>query len=296
MKTPFTPFILAVLFLSCGDKDPEFDATGTFEAEEVIISSEVSGTIEHLDIREGSPVEHGQLLGWIDSTQLHLRKKQLLAQVDALLSKRPQVATQLASFRVQLATAERELQRMQNLYEAEAATQKQVDDAAAQLAIIRRQMEAHRSSLDIASQGLISETLPLLAQVEQIEEQIRSCRIVNPVTGIILQRYSKVHELATPGKPLYKVADLTELELHSYVTGDQLSGIKLNQDVTVLVDSGHSEYKTYPGVITWVASEAQFTPKTIHTRDERADLVYAMKVRVKNDGLLRIGMYGEVKF
>lgn len=296
MKTQFASLLLAVLCLSCGEKDPAFDATGTFEADETIISAEVSGTIEQLHIQEGSQVQQGTLLGWIDSMQSHLRKKQLLAQIDAVLSKRPQIATQLASYRVQLETAERELRRIEKLYSAEAATKKQLDDAVAQVAIMRRQLEAHRSSLAISANGLTSETLPLRAQVEQIEEQIRSSRIVNPLTGIVLQQYAHVHELVTPGKPLYKIADLSRLELRSYVTGDQLSRIRLNQDVTVLADNGADGYRQYPGVITWIASKAEFTPKTIQTRQERADLVYAIKVRVKNDGLLKIGMYGAVQF
>lgn len=296
MKTLFTLLISAVVVSSCGENDQAFDASGTFEADEVLVSSEVSGTIEQLAIREGSAVEQGEMLGWIDSTQLHLRKKQMLAQIDAILSRRPHIATQLASYRVQLENAERELERVRNLHKAEAATQKQLDDAAAQVAFLRRQMEAHRSSLDISSQGLISETLPLSAQVEQIQEQIRSCRIVNPLKGVVLEQYAQPHELVTPGKPLYKVADLSELQLRGYVTGDQLSNIKLNQNVTVLADDGKAGYREYDGVITWIASKAEFTPKTIQTRDERANLVYAMKVRVKNDGLLKIGMYGEVKF
>lgn len=289
-------FLPALLLGACNADEAVYDATGTFEADEIIISAEAMGTIEQLEIREGSMVEAGQLLGWIDSTQLHLRKKQLLAQVDAILSRRPQIATQLAAYRIQLGTAEHELQRVENLYKAEAATQKQVDDARAQVAVIRRQMEAHRSSLDISSQGLISETLPLSAQIEQIEDQLRESKIVNPVKGTILTQYADVHELATVGKPLYKVADLAQLDLRAYITGTQLPQLKLNQEVQVLVEDGNGGYREYPGTITWLSDKAEFTPKTIQTKEERADLVYAMKVRVANDGLLKIGMYAEVKF
>lgn len=285
-----------MLLVSCGNSDADFDATGTFEADEIIVSAEVSGTIEQLDIEEGANVMQGQFLGWIDSTQLYLRKKQLLAQVEAILSKRPQIATQLASFKVQLETAERELQRVESLSKAGAATQKQVDDARAQVAVTRRQMEAHRSSLDISSQGLISETLPLTAQVEQVEDQLRRSRIMNPINGTILNQYSEQHELVTPGKPLYKVADLSNLDLRAYISGNQLPQTKLNQGVTVLVDNGSGGYKEYPGSITWISGKAEFTPKTIQTKEERADLVYAVKVRVKNDGYLKVGMYGQVKF
>lgn len=296
MKTISAILFSAILFYSCNDREPDFDATGTFQTDEIIISASVAGTIEAFNVEEGSRVEQGQLLGWIDSTQLHLRKKQLIAQIDAILSRRPQIATQLASYRVQLENAQRELQRVKNLFEAEAATQKQVDDATAHVAVIRRQMEAHRSSLDISSQALVSETLPLSAQVEQLDDQIRNCRIINPVTGVILQQYAQQHELANPGKPLYKVADLSVLELRAYITGDQLPGIKLGQEVTVMIDNGAGGFKEYQGTISWISSKAEFTPKTIQTKEERADLVYAMNARVKNDGYLKIGMYGEVKF
>jgi HlyD family secretion protein len=295
MKSITKFVLLSLLIVSCKSHDVDFDATGTFEGDEVIVSAEVAGTIQQLQIEEGASVGKDQLLGWIDSTQLHLKKKQLLAQIDAILSKRPQIATQLASYRVQLETAERELQRLLNLYKAEAATQKQVDDARAQVSVIQRQMEAHRSSLDISSQGLISETLPLSAQIEQIEDQLRRSRIVNPVQGTILNQYAERFELVTPGKPLYKVADLSHLELRAYITGNQLPLTKLNQDVSVFVDNGSGGFNEYPGTITWISGKAEFTPKTIQTREERADLVYAVKVRVKNDGYLKIGMYGEMK-
>lgn len=296
MKSILKLLLISVLLVSCKENDSEFDATGTFEADEIIVSSQVSGTVEQLDIQEGATVEKGQLLGWIDSTQLRLRKKQLLAQIDAMLIRRPQIATQVASYRVQLETAQRELQRIENLYKAEAATQKQVDDARAQVAVIERQMEAHRSSLDISSQGLISETLPLYAQVEQIEAQLEHCKIKAPIQGTIMNEYAEAHELVTPGKPLYKMADLSTVELRAYITGNQLSQIKLNQKVTVFADNGTDGYKEYAATITWISSKAEFTPKTIQTKEERADLVYAIKALVENDGFLKIGMYGEVKF
>jgi HlyD family secretion protein len=289
--------ILPIMFLvaSCGEQEKAFDASGTFEAVELIVSAEVSGTIREFDIQEGAAVEAGQLLGWIDSTQLHLKKKQLNAQIDAILSRRPQIATQLASYRVQLATAERELQRVENLFKAEAATEKLLDDATAQVAVIRRQMEAHRSSLDISSQALISETLPLSAQIEQIDDQLEDSRIVNPVKGTILTQYAEAHELVTPGKPLYKVADISTLELRVYITGNQLANVRLNQPVRVFIDDGSGGFREYPGNISWISSKAEFTPKTIQTKDERANLVYAIKIPVENDGYLKIGMYGEVQ-
>lgn len=287
---------MALVLLACSDNENTYDASGTFEAEEVIISSEVSGAIRQLDAEEGRNVQAGDQLGWIDSTQLYLKKKQLEAQIRAVLSKRPHIGTQLASLQEQLRAAEREQQRVQNLFKAEAATQKQLDDANAQVDVIRRQIAAQRSSLDISSQGLVSETGPLYVQVEQLEDQLQKSKIINPLAGTVLARYAEAHEVVSPGKPLYKVADISYLDLRAYVTGKQLATLKLNQKVKVLVDDGQGEYKTYEGVITWISSKAEFTPKTIQTKEERADLVYAIKARVKNDGYLKIGMYGEVKF
>jgi HlyD family secretion protein len=295
MKSITKLLLIPMFLLSCRNNESAFDASGTFEAVELIVSAEVSGTIEQFDAPEGSSVKKGQLLGWIDSTQLYLKKKQLHAQIDAILSRRPDIATQLASYQVQLDAAEREEKRIQNLFKAEAATQKQLDDANAQVRMISRQLEAHRSSLDISSQGLISETLPIAAQVEQLEDQLQESRIVNPINGIILTRYAEAHEFVTPGKPLYKVADISTLELRAYLTGNQLPLVKLNQKVSVFVDNGSGGYREYPGTVSWMSSEAEFTPKTIQTKEERADLVYAIKVRVINDGYVKIGMYGEMK-
>lgn len=297
MKTKRLKFFLMVLVLtSCQDNERSFDASGIFEAVEVMISSQVTGTIEQLDVEEGAFAGKGQFLGWIDSTQLYLKKKQLLAQIDAILSRRPDIATQLASYRVQLEAAQKEQRRIQNLFEADAASRKQVDDANAQVALIRRQVEAHRSSLDVSSQALVSETLPLAAQVEQLEDQLRRSRIINPMQGTILVQYAEAHELTTVGAPLYSIADISVLELRAYITGNQLAEIKLNQSVRVLVDNGSGGYREYPGTVTWISDKAEFTPKTIQTKEERADLVFAIKVQVKNDGYLKIGMYGEVDF
>ena len=296
MKSIMVFALLVVVISSCRPAEADFDASGTFEAVEVMVSSEAAGTIEAFDAHEGLTVSKGQSLGWIDSTQLYLKKKQLIAQIEAILSRRPQIATQLASYRIQLETAQREHKRLQSLFEAEAATEKQLDDAAAQVAVIKKQIEAHRSSLDITSQGMVSETLPLSAQVEQVDDQISRTLIVSPIDGTILNRYVEVSELVTPGKPLFKVADISTMELRAYITGQQLPGVKLNQPVSVFVDDTSGGYHELKGTLSWVSSKAEFTPKTIQTKEERADLVYAVKVRVQNDGHLKIGMYGEVRF
>jgi len=284
-----------MLLAACIPNDNQYDASGTFEAVETIVSAEATGTIHALDIREGEVLKSGTTIGYIDSTQLHLKRKQLQAQIRAVLSKKPNINTQLASLLEELQQAEREQKRIANLLRSDAATQKQFDDASAQVAIIKRKIAAQESALGITTASLIEETLPLRVQIEQLDDQLTKCRIINAVNGTVLTKYAEAHETAVAGKPLYKIADLSEVILRAYVTGDQFSQIKLNQKVTVLVDSSKDSYKEYPGVIQWISDKAEFTPKTIQTKDERANLVYAVKIGVKNDGYLKLGMYGEVK-
>jgi HlyD family secretion protein len=285
-----------VALVSCSNKKNDFDASGTFEAEETIISSEASGTIKQFDIEEGQLLKPGQLIGFIDSTQLFLKKKQLQAQISALLSKRPNVAAQVASLEEQLAFAEKEQKRVNNLVKADAATTKQLDDVNSQIEVIKKQIDAQKSSLGISSEGISKDVIPMQVQVEQTNDQLAKCRIVNPVNGTVLAKYAEANEMASPGKPLYKIADLRTILLRAYVTGNQLPELKLNQQVRVLTDDGKGNYKETTGTITWINDKAEFTPKTIQTKDERANMVYAIKVKVINDGSFKIGMYGEIKF
>jgi len=297
MKTFTTVFLLlATCIVSCTGDKQVFDASGTFETDETIISSEASGTIKQFDVVEGQVLKPGQFVGYVDSMQLHLKKKQLEAQIRAVLSRRPNIPTQLASFREQLKAAEREQTRVSNMVLAEAATPKQLDDINAQVSVLKKQMEAQSSTLGLSSNSIGQEILPIQVQVEQLKDQLEKCRIVNPVKGTVLTKYTELYEVITPGKPLYQVADLSSLTLRSYVTGDQFSNLKLNQKVKVSVDNGPGKYKQYEGLVYWISNKAEFTPKTIQTKDERANLVYAVKIRVNNDGLLKIGMYGEVNF
>lgn len=288
--------MMALLAASCGGKKNEYDASGTFEAVETIVSAEAGGMIKELNLEEGQKLRRGIAVGYIDSMQLYLRRKQLLAQVKALLARMPNVPTQVAALQEQLKQAEREQKRITNLVKADAGTQKQLDDVNAQIAILTKQIEATESSLGITSAGLNEETAPLKIQVEQLDDQLAKCRIVNPVEGTVLTKYAEENEVTTTGKPLYKIADLSEITLRAYITGDQFSRIKTGQTVKVLVDAGEGKYKEYQGVLEWISDKAEFTPKTIQTKDERANLVYAVKIKVKNDGTLKIGMYGEVKF
>lgn len=296
MKKIFAIAITGLLLASCHRNKSDFDASGTFEAEETIISAETTGTIKQFNIDEGQIVQTGQLIGYIDSTQLYLRKKQLEAQQRAALSRRPDVDKQIAALQEQLKAAEREKGRVTNLLKADAATQKQLDDANTQIEVIKKQIAATESSLEITNQSIDKETVPLQIQIEQLNDQLEKCQIINPLNGTVLTKYAEPNEMAAPGKALYKVADLSTIVLRAYITGDQLSKLKLNQTVSVFADDGKENYKQYKGVLSWISSQAEFTPKTIQTKEERANLVYATKIRVKNDGLLKLGMYAEVKF
>lgn len=287
--------ILAAFVAGCAGGEIKYDASGTFEAVETIVSAEANGIIKRFTIEEGQELKANQVIGYVDSVQLYLKKKQLEAQIAAVLSKKPNIATQIASLQEQLRQAQREQTRVENLLKADAATQKQLDDATAQVEIIKKQIAAQESSLGITSKSINEESGPLTIQIAQLEDQLSKCKIVNEVNGTVLTKYAEVNEMTATGKPLYKIADLSEIILRAYVTGDQLPDLKLGQHVTVLIDAPENSYKEYPGEIQWISSKAEFTPKTIQTKDERANLVYAVKIRVKNDGLIKIGMYGEVK-
>lgn len=287
--------VLLAILPACSKKDKAYDASGTFESTEVIIPAAGSGIIRQLDVIEGQELKAGQYVGYIDTLQLYLKKKQLLAQIQTTLRQKPDIPKQLAALQVQLASAEREQRRIVNLLKADAATQKQMDDVNAQVDVIKKQIEAQASALGINTESISWQTHPLQVQVEQVEAQIADCRIVNNVKGTVIAKYAEANEMGTPGKPLYKVADLDSMILRAYITGQQLAGVKLGQHVKVLVDDGKGGYKEYPGVIEWINDKAEFTPKTIQTKDERANLVYAVKIRVKNDGLIKIGMYADVK-
>jgi HlyD family secretion protein len=284
-----------ILMTACNRNKNEPDASGTFETVETIVSAEAAGVIRELDIDEGLQVKKGQVVGYIDSTQLYLRKKQLVAQSKAVLSRSPDINAQVAALEEQLKQVRKEEQRISNLLKADAATQKQLDDVTSQGAVIQKQIEALRSSLGITSAGLNQETVPISIQVEQLNDQLSKCRITNPINGTVLVKYAQANEMTMPGKPLYKIADISNMILRAYVSGDQLSAIRTGQKVTVLVDDKEGKYKTHEGVIEWISDKAEFTPKTIQTKEERANLVYAVKIKIKNDGTLKIGMYGDVK-
>lgn len=294
--TLISSFALSVFLLSCSNGNGDFDATGTFESEEVIVSAEATGKLIFFNIEEGMNLKKDQIAAVIDTTQLYLKKKQLESTIKSVLVTQPDIPTQLASIKEQIITAEREKNRIDNLVKTNAATSKQLDDINSQLEVLNKQYDAARSSLTITKQGIISQTLPLKTQVEQIQDQINKSITKNPVDGTVLTRYAMQNEVTSNGKALYKIADLSTMTLRAYINGEQLSQIKLGQKVKVFVDNGEGNQKELSGEIYWISSKAEFTPKTIQTKDERANLVYAIKVKVINDGYLKIGMYGEVKF
>lgn len=284
---------IAMLTVSCGS-DKEFDAQGTFEATEVIVSSESAGRILNFSIDEGATIEAGTELAVIDSLQLHLQRKQLLAQQTALLSSRPDVGKQVASLREQIAKQKRELQRVDNMLADGAATRKQRDDIEAQIKVLQGNMEALLSTLGKNTATINDNSAALEAQIAALDDRIAKCRVTAPVGGTVLVKYAEAGELATAGKPLVKIADLNAIYLRAYFTSSQLAGIKLGDTVRVVADFGGDERYDYEGRIAWISSESEFTPKTIQTKDSRANLVYAAKIAVKNDGRIKIGLAGEV--
>ncbi len=285
----------AMLAVSCG-KEAEYDAQGIFEATEVTLSAEASGRILCFDAAEGEMLEAGAVVGAIDSLQLHLQRKQLIAQQSALLSSRPDKEKQVASLRQQIATQRKELQRVENMLRDGAATQKQHDDLAAQISILTNQLEATLSTLDINTATINENVAALEAQIAAIDDRIAKCNIVSHVGGTVLVKYAEAGELTAAGKPLMKVADLNNIYLRAYFTSDQLARLNLGDEVTVTADFGGDKRYDYTGRVAWISAESEFTPKSIQTRDSRANLVYAVKIAVKNDGRLKIGLTGEVKF
>ncbi len=288
--------LIAIAAAACNNNGSDFDATGTFEAREVIVSSETSGRILALQVEEGQTLEKGIKVGTIDSTQLYLTLRQLEENRKAVLAGKPDARTQIEATKREIESARIEQRRIENLVKGEVATQKQLDDINAKLQVLEARLAAQQSSLSVTSSTLNKQSNAISAQIALVRDQLKRCSIINPFNGTVLMKYAMQDEVTMPGKPLYKLADLSVLTLRAYVSGGQLPQLKLGQELTVLVDSDATSYKEYKGTVTWISDKAEFTPKTIQTKDERANLVYAVKINVVNDGSLKIGMYGEVKF
>jgi HlyD family secretion protein len=291
----FGAMLSFLLFVTCTDKNKLFDASGVFEATEIIVSSEATGKILRFDVQEGQTLDSNQNVGYVDSIQIYLRKLQLLASLNATQSRQPDVAKQIAAIQQQIITAKTERQRVENLVKANAANQKQLDDADAQIALLEKQLDAQKSTLISTHTGIGEESSALQIQVAQLDDQLKKCQIVNPINGTVLAKYTEQSEITTPGKALYKIADTKNMFLRAYITSSQLSQLKIGQKVTVFADFGEKKSKKYDGTLAWISSKSEFTPKTIQTKDERANLVYAVKIAVSNDGFIKIGMYGEMK-
>jgi HlyD family secretion protein len=296
MKNNFIHIVCIVaLCLSCNTNDDPADASGSFEAVETIIAAEATGKILSFTISEGEQLSTGQLVGAIDSTQLYLTRMQLLQNKKAILSGRPDTKAQIESLKKELANAIDDRNRIANLVKGGVASQKQLDDADSRVSILQARISSQSSALGTTTSALNEQAGSTEIQLAQVEDQLRKCKLVNPISGVVLTKYAEQNELTSIGKPLYKIADLSTMILRAYVSGNQLAQLKLNQKVTVSTDDGKGGLKATEGTVIWISDKAEFTPKTIQTKDERANLVYAIKVSVKNDGAYKIGMYGEVK-
>ncbi|MBO7630118.1 MAG: HlyD family efflux transporter periplasmic adaptor subunit [Bacteroidales bacterium] len=288
-------FIAALLMLAGCSNKQEFDATGTFEATEVTVSAETSGKVLTLNLEEGQTVKAGECLGIIDTMQLYLQRGQLVQQQQALLRGKPNAGKQVSSLRQQIEKQEREVARVERLLDGDVATQKNLDDAQTHLNVLRNQLDATLSTLNTSNASIDGNAAAMEWQIKQLDNSLLHSRIASPIDGTVLVKYVGQGEMAVAGMPIMKVADLDNLFLRAYFTSDQLSKVKVGQKVTVIADFGGDEQYEYEGTICWISEESEFTPKSIQTRNSRANLVYATKIAVKNDGKLKIGLYGEVK-
>ncbi len=301
--------IAGSILASCNQNGNDFDASGTFEADEVIVSSMQPGKILYLNVEEGMSLAKDSVVGLVDPENLKLQQEQVEESIKALNAKTVEVAPQVQLLQNQLTVQQSQLdnlmheqKRIENMIKSDAATGKQLDDINAQIDLVKKQMtvtyqqiNVQRSNVATQNRSVLSEAAPMEKRVDQLKDLVKKTEILNPINGTVITKYAEAGEVTTLGKALYKIADLSELNLRAYVTGVQLPAIKLNQIVKVMIDEGAKKYKEYSGTIVWISDKAEFTPKTIQTKEERANLVYAIKVKVQNDGYLKIGMYGEVK-
>lgn len=285
-------FIISIALLTaCSGKKDKADAYGNFEANEIIISSEVSGRIIQLNLEEGQELKEGTLVGIVDTTDYQLKKEQLAAQKNAISSKSGNIASQIEVQQQQKNNLLVDKTRIEKLYKDGAATKKQLDDINGSISLVDKQIQ----SIQTQNGSVADEILAILKQIDQVNQNIKKCYLVCPVSGTVLGKYVEANELVVPGKTLYKIADLENIFLRAYVSESQLANVKTGQKVEVLIDKGNETMATYEGTVTWISSSAEFTPKIIQTKEERVNLVYAIKIKVKNDGAIKIGMPGEVR-
>ena len=281
---------------ACTSQEEQYDASGIFETTEVIVSAKGTGELQSFQVEEGQAVRQGEVLGWIDTLQLSLKDRQLAASLLATESKRLDEKRQVAHLSQQIENLQREKERFTALLNAKATTAKQVDDIDYQIKVIQNQLVATQEQINSSNSSLSRQSESIQAQRAQMEDQIRNAMISSPITGTVLTKYAEQGEFAVPGKALFKVADVSQMKLRAYITADQLTQLQIGQAVAVYADRGITDRKRYAGRVVWIADKAEFTPKTIQTRNERANLVYAVKIAVENDGFIKRGMYGEVRF
>ena len=284
------------LLTACSGSDSKYDASGVFEVTEVMVSARVAGEIMDLDIDEGTEVTAGEPVGYIDTVQLFLQRLQLEANVKAAESRICDVEKQTAALLQQIDTQKKEQTRFENLVNANAGNRKQLDDITAAINLLEKQLDAQTETLINGNANAKAQAEALKAQIALTDDMISKSTIASPVDGTVMAKYVEKGELAVQGRTLFKVANINDMYLKAYITSGQITGLKIGQEVKVFADSGDSDRKEYRGVILWISDKAEFTPKTIQTRDERANLVYAVKIKVQNDGYIKRGMYGEVSF
>ena len=284
------------MLVGCGNNEMEYDATGTFEATEVTVAAEQSGVLMMFDVNEGDELALGKEVGLVDTTQIWLKIQQAGATKEVYQSQKPDMEKQIAATRQQLAKAKQDQQRYKELVADGAAPSKMLDDATNQVAVLQKQLDAQISLLSTQLSTLNSQLSTVDVQVSQLQDQLQKCHIAAPIKGTVLEKYVEKGEFVATGKPLFKMANTEQMFIRAYVTSAQLKDIKVGQKAKVCADYGDGQKKEYDGTVSWISNRSEFTPKTIQTDDERADLVYALKVAIKNDGYVKIGMYGEVRF
>ena len=294
MKAKYILQISVVILTSCSSR-PKYDATGIFEATTVTVSAETTGKLISLSAEEGDTLSAGSMIALVDTTTLALQRMQIVSEQQAAEATSPDISAQVASLRTQIAHWQNEVARQERLLVDGATTQKHLDDAQAQLNTLKGQLTAQLSTLGKNRNSISQNAVALQYRMEQVEDQIKKSSITSPISGTVLLKYTQPGEFVTPGKPLLKIANLKDVYLRSYFTTSQLADLKIGQKVTVIADFGGVEQFEYPGIISWIAQESEFTPKSIQTNDSRANLVYAVKIAVRNDGRIKLGQYGEVR-
>ena len=284
----------AVLAAGCRHKTPDFDACGQVDATDITVSSESSGKIMKLDIREGDILSKGECIGYIDTVQIWLQKEELVRRRESAKVKTVDIGCQTEAQYAQLENLETELKRARDLLDKDAGTRKQVDDLESQIKVLRSQIAAAEQTYRQNNESVACEISTLDVQIAEAEDKLRKCRICSPIDGTVLTKYAEEGEMVTSGKPLFEIADMDHLYVRAYFSTAQLGGIKIGDEVTVIPDDGSPEPAGCKGTVTWISQEAEFTPKNIQTRDERADMVYAVKVEVETGSPLRLGMYAYV--